>query len=188
MNPKLSISAAFASQFLDFDAREVVCVGKSNVGKSTLINGIVNRKNLAYVGQRPGKTRLVNFYNIINNIYLVDVPGYGYANRSFKEQENYARLMEAYFDDRKNLRAMFVVVDIRRGVSDDDEMMINLASNLRIGCAIVFSKSDKVSYMKQKEMIMSAKNKYKIPVYCFSDSDKSSFDDITNQFRIWTDY
>lgn len=187
MNPKLSVSAAFDSQFIDFDAIEVVCVGKSNVGKSTLINGIVNRKNLAYVGQRPGKTRLVNFYNIVNNVYLVDVPGYGYANRSFKEQENYARLMEAYFDDRKNLRAMFVVVDIRRGVSDDDEMMINLASSLRIGCAIVFSKSDKVSYMKQNEMLFKAKNKYKVPVYCFSDIDKTSFDDIRNQFKIWTD-
>lgn len=185
MNPKLIVSAASKQQFINQSAIEIVCVGKSNVGKSTLINGIVNRKNLAYVGQRPGKTRLVNFYQIFDYVYLVDVPGYGYANRSFKEQENYANLMEAYFNNRANLKAMFIIVDIRRNVSDDDLMMLDLAKSLKIGCALVFSKTDKVSFMKQKEIINNAKNKYKIPVYSFSDLDKNSFVDIKNQFNQW---
>ncbi len=97
----LIISAASHEQFPSTDQKELVFVGKSNVGKSSIINSLSNRKKLAYVGQTPGKTRLANFYHINDEFLFVDVPGYGFANRSKQEQVQYANLMDDYFSERE---------------------------------------------------------------------------------------
>lgn len=159
--------------------------GKSNVGKSTLINAITNRKRLAYVGQRPGKTRLVNFYQINEDLILVDVPGYGFANRSYKEQDDYAILMEAYFSERAQKQAMILVMDARREISEDDEMMLDLAKSLNLPCMIVLSKMDKLSFSKQKQKINNTKQITGYPVYGFTSMNKESVDQINNQIKIW---
>lgn len=144
---QLIISAAHSSQFPETGQKEIVMVGKSNVGKSSLINAITNRKKLAYVGQTPGKTRLINFYHINEEVILTDVPGYGFANRSKQEQIHYGTLMDSYFELR-HPSVMLVLVDVRRGVSQDDLMMIQFAIHYGIRYALVLSKVDKLSKNK----------------------------------------
>ena len=182
---RLIISAALPSQFPETDGYEIVMAGKSNVGKSTLINAITNRKRLAYVGQRPGKTRLVNFYYINEDLILVDVPGYGFANRSRIEQENYAVLMEAYFTERTQKRAMILVLDARRELSEDDEMMLNLAKDLKLPCIVVLSKTDKLSFSKMKQKMATIQRQSGYPVHAFSAMDHGSVEPINKQIEIW---
>lgn len=185
MDPKLIISAASPSQFPDTHLDEIVCVGKSNVGKSTLINGLTNRKNLAYVGKTPGKTRLVNFYHIDEQLMLVDVPGYGYARRSTKELENYSKLMEAYFGERNQLKGMILVMDIRRDISEDDWMMIELAKEKKIAMCIALSKSEKLSYSQQKNKQNKVASQTKVPTYTFDSKTMDQFQLINQQIDQW---
>lgn len=164
---KLVISAADYPQFPEFSGVEIVMVGKSNVGKSSLINALTNRKKLAYVGQTPGKTRLINFYEINEHLMLVDVPGYGFANRSKKEQDHYAYLMEEYFS-RREIAMMMVLVDSRRGVSSEDEMMIEFAKYHQIPYVVILTKIDKLSKNKANSLFMKTKKEYGEDVMVFS--------------------
>ncbi len=164
---KLILSAADPKQFPETTQPEFLMVGKSNVGKSSLINAITNRKRLAYVGQRPGKTRLINFFHINDDLLLVDVPGYGYANRSHQEQLDYATLMDAYFELR-HPRAMLLVIDIRRGMGEDDWMMLDFAQAKNIEAAIVLSKADKLSRNKMMSMKMKTERDTGLEVFLFS--------------------
>lgn len=182
---QLIISAAKPNQFPETDHHEIVFVGKSNVGKSTLINGLNNRKNLAYVGKTPGKTRLVNFYEISGQLMMVDVPGYGYAKRSTKEQQQYATLMEHYFSKRENLKGMILIMDSRREISEDDWMMIELAKEKKLAMAIALSKSNKLSYSQLKQAQLKALNKAKVPVYTFDTDTYDSFKEINDQIQLW---
>ncbi len=170
-NATLLISAAKAAQFPDLKKQEVLLVGKSNVGKSTLINALTNRKNLAYVGNTPGKTRLINFYDINENLMLVDVPGYGYANRSHKEQLDYANLMDSYFELR-DPSLMLIMIDIRRGLSEEDQMMIDFAEYNHIHSAIVLTKSDKLSRSKAIQEKRKLETRTGLDVHLFSNLDK----------------
>lgn len=152
----LIISCASDKQFPDTHQKEIVMVGKSNVGKSSLINALTNRKKLAYVGQRPGKTRLINFYYINEDVILTDVPGYGFANRSKAEQIQYGRLMDGYFSLR-HPELMLILVDVRRGISQDDVTMIEFAIHNQLNYALVLTKTDKLS----RSQIASTKQKIK---------------------------
>ena len=166
-NAHLIISCASSTQFPDSNKKEVLLVGKSNVGKSSLINSLTNRKQLAYVGQRPGKTRLINFYDINESLILVDVPGYGYANRSHQEQLDYAKLMDDYFELR-DISLMLILIDIRRGISDDDQMMIDFAEYHGIDSAIVLTKADKLSRSKMIQAKMKVEKQSNLDVFLFS--------------------
>lgn len=141
----LFLSCGRPDQLPDHDINEIVMVGKSNVGKSSLINAVCNRKNLAYVGAAPGKTRLINFFEVDESWMLVDVPGYGYAKIPKSEIARIDQLMHAYFRDRPQIKGMFVLVDVRRGLSEHDQAMLDLAEELDIESTVVFTKSDKVS-------------------------------------------
>lgn len=164
----LIISCASAKQFPETNQKEIVMVGKSNVGKSSIINAITNRKKLAYVGQRPGKTRLINFYYINEDVILTDVPGYGFANRSKQEQIQYAKLMDGYFKER-HPHIMLVLIDCRRGLSDDDREMINFALHHDIEFAIVLTKVDKLSNSKLSSVKMKIKQELpEIKILAFS--------------------
>lgn len=175
---QLIISAAHSSQFPETTQKEIVMVGKSNVGKSSLINALTNRKRLAYVGQRPGKTRLINFYHINETLILVDVPGYGYANRSHQEQIDYSQLMDAYFTQR-NPRIMFVLIDIRRGMSDDDRLMLDFAYHNNIPCAIILTKTDKLSRSKIIQVKRSVEKETGLEVFLFSSMDALQTEKLT---------
>ena len=176
---RLIISAAQASQFPISDQQEIVMVGKSNVGKSSLINALTQRKRLAYVGQTPGKTRLINFYHINEELLLVDVPGYGFANRSRQEQAHYAELMDSYFEFRQP-KIMLVLVDVRRGMSDDDRLMLEFAEHNDIPCAIILSKVDKLSRNKIINEKRRVENETGLDVLFFSSLNSLYTEDIVN--------
>ena len=141
---KLIISAAKKEQFPISDKPEFIMVGRSNVGKSSLINCLLNRKYLAYVGSKPGKTRLLNFYDVDDKMILVDAPGYGFANRSQKELIAFGDMMEDYFASRNNLKCVIQIVDLRHKPTKDDIDMINFAREYKLKVLVVATKYDKV--------------------------------------------
>lgn len=135
---------------------EIVLAGRSNVGKSSLINSMVNRKQLAYVGNTPGKTRFLNFYNVDKRCIFVDVPGYGYASRSRHEVVDFGDMMEEYFSQRKNLKVLILIVDYRHKPTKDDVMMIEYARSFHLPIVICATKKDKCKrseHVKLKKQI-----------------------------------
>ncbi|MGN1051217.1 MAG: ribosome biogenesis GTP-binding protein YihA/YsxC [Acutalibacteraceae bacterium] len=122
---------------------EIVFSGRSNVGKSSLINKICNRKNLARTSSKPGKTGTINFYSL-DNIYLVDLPGYGYAKVSFSEKERWAKLVEGYFADNRNFSLVVQIVDIRHPATEQDIHMIDFLEKNGFNYIVVLTKKDKL--------------------------------------------
>ncbi len=141
---ELVISAPDKKSWPDSELPEVVLAGRSNVGKSSLINTITQRKKLAYVGNTPGKTRLLNFFNLNDEYMLVDVPGYGYANISKSVLKKFGEMMEDYFAERKQKRGMLLIVDARHKPTEDDQMMIDFARYYELPCFVVATKMDKL--------------------------------------------
>lgn len=137
------------SQIPPSDKIEIAFSGRSNVGKSSLINKILNRKNIARVSSVPGKTATINFFEI-EDIYLVDLPGYGYAKVAKAEKERWAELIEGYLHDERNLSLVFQLIDMRHPPSKDDIHMINFLIDSEIPFVIVFTKSDKLSTNQRK--------------------------------------
>ena len=124
---------------------EVAFAGKSNVGKSSLINALVNRKSLARTSGQPGKTQTINFYNINEAMYLVDLPGYGYAKVSQSEKEKWGKMIERYLHTSKNLKAVFLLIDIRHDPSANDKMMYDWILNNGYEPIIIATKLDKIN-------------------------------------------
>lgn len=158
-NPRHVITANDSSQWPTTDVPEVVMTGRSNVGKSSLINSMVSRRALAYVGSRPGKTRFLNFYNLDDDIMLVDAPGYGYAARSKDEIVNYGVIVDEYFSTRTNLKGCILILDIRHLPSKQDIVMKRYMEALGLPYFAVLTKSDKLTnqnQLKQRKMIASA--------------------------------
>jgi GTP-binding protein len=123
---------------------EILFLGRSNVGKSSLINGICRRKDLARVSTHPGKTRLLNFYLIDGSFYLVDAPGYGYAERSREERLDFGRLLEEYLHQNANLRAALLLVDLKVGPTEDDRLMYEYLKHYQVNTMIIATKADKI--------------------------------------------
>ncbi|MBO5136511.1 MAG: YihA family ribosome biogenesis GTP-binding protein [Clostridia bacterium] len=144
INANIEISAVMPSQYPDTSIREVALVGRSNVGKSSLINCLCNRKSLARTSATPGKTATVNFYNIDGRYRLVDLPGYGYAKRSKAEIEKWAGMIETYLKKRENLYAVIQLVDSRHAPSKDDIMMVDWIRNSGYDPIVVATKMDKL--------------------------------------------
>jgi len=126
------------------DMSEFLFAGRSNVGKSSLINKLMNRKNLAYTSQNPGKTQTINFYTINDDFRLVDVPGYGYARVSKKKREEFGQIIESYLTTRATLKRIFLLVDARHAPSEDDILMSNFLRHYDIPFTIIATKADKV--------------------------------------------
>lgn len=122
-NVELSIVCGITSKLPETDRAEIAFAGKSNVGKSSLINALMNRKALARTSATPGKTQTINFYAINDIMYLVDLPGYGYAKVSEKEKQQWGKLIERYLNTSKQLKAVFLLIDIRHEPSANDRMM-----------------------------------------------------------------
>ncbi len=150
---ELVLSAAKKEQWPESQLKEICLAGRSNVGKSSLINTLCSRKKLAYVGNKPGKTRLLNFFNIDDEWMLVDVPGYGYANASKTMLIQFGQMMEDYFAKREQLKGMILIVDIRHKPTEDDCMMLEFARYHQIPTCIVATKADKLSHNKQIKQI-----------------------------------
>lgn len=158
-NVKLTVSAVRPEQYPTDGKKEFAFVGRSNVGKSSLINKLLNRKSLARVSSAPGKTATINFYDIDDTIYLVDLPGYGYAVRSKQEIEKWGKMMEDYLRDREELERIIMLVDSRHAPTDDDLTMLDWIRHYQPeGAIIVATKTDKLKKReleKNLEMIWS---------------------------------
>lgn len=156
---ELKISAVRRSQYPTDGKPEFLMVGRSNVGKSSFINTLINRKNYARTSSNPGKTQTINFYLVNNEFYLVDAPGYGYANLSKKRQRKFGLMMEDYLMNRKNLKQVFMLIDFRHKPSSDDMMMYNFLKHYELPVTIVATKTDKIgitNQQKQRSMILDA--------------------------------
>ena len=154
-NPKFEISAVRPNQYPSNGLPEIVLVGKSNVGKSSFVNTMINRKKLARTSSEPGKTRQINFYNIDDCFYFVDLPGYGYSKMSKKEQEQVGKFIEQYLFHRKEISLIIFLVDIRHSPSDNDRLMYNYIISSKLPCLILANKADKIAKTKVDEAVTS---------------------------------
>ena len=150
-NVELEMIVTRRSQYPTNHQKEFLLVGRSNVGKSSFINTLLNRKNLAHTSSRPGKTQTLNFYHINDDFYLIDVPGYGYAEVSKTIQAKFGKMMEEYLETRDELKRVFMLVDLRHKPTEDDIMMYNFLKYYQIPVTIVATKSDKVGSSKREK-------------------------------------
>ena len=157
----LPITAVRESQYPTDNKLEFLLVGRSNVGKSSFINTLINRKNFARTSARPGKTQTLNFYQINDEFYLVDVPGYGFAKVQKKLKQKFGLIMENYLEIRKNLKMVFMLVDFRHKPTEDDIMMYNYLKHYNIPVTVITTKVDKVSkshHQKNRSQIIKGLN------------------------------
>lgn len=163
---KAEFTAAYGkfSQIPAPERIEIAFAGHSNVGKSTLINKLFNRKNLARVSSVPGKTATINFYGL-ENIYFVDLPGYGYAKVSKSEKERWSGLIEGYLSSDRDIRLVFMLVDMRHAPTKDDVQMINYLIDTEMPFVLVLTKADKLNKTERAKRLEAFKNE--IP--CFED-------------------
>lgn len=143
-NVELETVCGVTSKLPDNKLPEVAFAGKSNVGKSSLINALMMRKSLARTSAQPGKTQTINFYNINKEIYLVDLPGYGYAKASEKEREAWGQMIERYLNTSEKLRAVFLLVDIRHAPSANDRQMFEWMAYVGYDPIVIATKLDKI--------------------------------------------
>ena len=147
-NPKFEVSAVGPKQYPKGNLPEIVLVGKSNVGKSSFINTMLNRKNLARNSNTPGKTRQINFYNIDDNFYFVDLPGYGYSKMSKEEKVISGKYIEEYLEKRDNIHLIILVLDIRHKPTADDILMHKYILKTNLPYIVVTNKADKIAVTK----------------------------------------
>ncbi|UYG94376.1 ribosome biogenesis GTP-binding protein YihA/YsxC [Cytobacillus firmus] len=150
---EIVISAVKPDQYPESDLPEFALAGRSNVGKSSFINKMLNRRGLARISSKPGKTQTLNFYLINEILHFVDVPGYGYAKVSKKEREAWGKMIETYLTNREQLKAVVLIVDLRHPPTSDDVMMYNFLKHYEIPCVVIATKADKIPKSKwQKHM------------------------------------
>ena len=149
----LDIIATRRSQYPENGRPEFLLVGRSNVGKSSFINAILERKNLARVSSKPGKTQTLNFYNVNDAFYLVDVPGYGYATVSEEVRQKFGKMIEEYLENRENLERVFLLIDFRIKPTQDDLLMYNFLNYHNLPVTIIATKVDKVSKNDREKQI-----------------------------------
>lgn len=153
-NMKFKTSAFSINQLLYTDKKQIVLVGKSNVGKSSFINSLANHKNLAKVGSTPGKTKSINYYDVNDEFFIVDLPGYGYSNMTKKEKENTSKLINYYIENTTNISHIFFLVDIRHKPTENDRIMYDWLTSKAIPFTIIATKADKIGTTKQKENML----------------------------------
>lgn len=158
-NVEMVISAVKPEQYPDDGLPEFALAGRSNVGKSSFINKMINRKSLARTSSKPGKTQTLNFYRIEDMIYFVDVPGYGFAKVSKREREAWGQMIETYLTKRNELRAVMLIVDLRHPPTDDDIMMYDFLKYYDIPCLVIATKADKIPRGKWSKHLKTTKEK-----------------------------
>ena len=147
----LDIIATRRSQYPDDNRPEFLLVGRSNVGKSSFINSILSRKNLAHTSATPGKTQTLNFYGVNDSFYLIDVPGYGYAATDKKTQAKFGMMIEEYLEKREQLKRVFMLIDFRHKPTEDDLLMYNFLKYYNLPVTIVATKADKIGGSKKQK-------------------------------------
>lgn len=178
----LYITAVSRAQYPSDGRMEVAFVGRSNVGKSSTINTLTNRKKLARISSAPGKTRVINFFDIENKIYFVDLPGYGFANVSKVEKEKWGNMIETYLTGRAQLEFIVQLVDIRHKPTKDDIMMYEWIKYFHYKCIVVCTKADKISKNEANKNLQIIKSELKFQdgdtIIAFSSMDKRGKDEV----------
>ena len=184
---EFKISAVRRSRYPEDCLPEFMLVGRSNVGKSSFINMIVNNKKMARVSNTPGKTKNLNFFLVNNDFYLVDVPGYGYASVSKKEQRKFGLMIEEYLEKRENLKRTFMLVDIRHKPSNDDVLMYKFLKYYNVPVTIIATKADKLPKSKlpkaEELVIKTLELEQKDKVILISNTTKQGRDLVLNEIE-----
>ncbi|HIT71040.1 MAG TPA: YihA family ribosome biogenesis GTP-binding protein [Candidatus Scatovivens faecipullorum] len=152
-NPKFEISAVSKKQYPKNNLPEIVLVGKSNVGKSSFVNTMINRKNLARTSNVPGKTRQINFYNMDDKFYFVDLPGYGYSKMSKQEKVISGKYIEEYLAERENISLIVFLLDIRHNPTADDMLMYDYILRSNLPFIVITNKADKIAITKVNDEV-----------------------------------
>lgn len=181
-NAKLEKVSVHRDTYPDENLMEIAFAGRSNVGKSSFINSMLGRKNLARTSSSPGKTRTINFYNIDEKLRLVDLPGYGYAKVSKEEKSSWAKIINEYLESRENLKEVFLLVDIRHDPTKQDIEMFRFIKEAGFVGIVVATKSDKISKSKALTQIKNIAKVLKIEntdyVIPYSSVDKNMVDEM----------
>ena len=179
---KLDIIAVRRSQYPQANKPEFLLVGRSNVGKSSFINTLLNQKNLARISSRPGKTQTLNFYLVNDNFYLIDVPGYGYASVNHEQQKKMGLMIEEYLETREEMKRVFMLVDFRMKPTENDILMYQFLKYYNIPVTLVLTKADKVSTSKKERNLKVIKDTINLAVgddlVLFSSVTKQGKDEI----------
>ncbi|MGW7778742.1 ribosome biogenesis GTP-binding protein YihA/YsxC [Staphylococcus xylosus] len=180
---ELLISAVKPEQYPETGLSEVGLSGRSNVGKSTFINSMIGRKNMARTSQQPGKTQTLNFYNIDNQLVFVDVPGYGYAKVSKKQREAFGKMIEKYISQREELKLVIQLIDLRHNPTEDDILMYNYLKYYEIPTFVVATKEDKIAKGKVQKHLANVQQKLEME----PEDEIISYSSVknNNQQQIW---
>ena len=183
-NPRFEISAVSPKQYPSQGLPEIVLVGKSNVGKSSFVNTMINRKKLARTSREPGKTRQINFYNMDDIFYFVDLPGYGYSKMSKKEQEQVGKFIEEYLFNREEIALIIFLIDIRHNPTENDKLMYNYIISSGLPCLILANKADKIAITKVDSVVKDLQKQLNpigdIPTLPFSSERKIYQEEVWN--------
>ena len=178
----LDLVCGITSQIPNTEQPEIAFAGKSNVGKSTLINALMNRKSLARTSSQPGKTQTLNFYHINDEMYLVDLPGYGYANANIQTKAKWGKMIENYLFASKTLKAVFLLVDIRHEPSENDKLMYKWVSERGYEPVVIATKLDKIKRSQVQKQTALIKRTLGLDsqskLYVFSSQTKQGRDEI----------
>ena len=189
---ELYISAVRQSQYPIDKLPEFLIVGRSNVGKSSFVNTMINRKNFARTSSKPGKTQTLNFYKINKDFYFVDVPGYGYAIADKKTQMKFGKMIEEYVATRKELKRVFMLIDFRHKPTDDDILMYKYLKYYNLDVTIIATKIDKIAFEKKKKykniILNTIKLENKDNLILFSSVTKDGKKDIYNEITKYLDF
>ena len=188
-NVEFLISAASPEAFPKRRLPEIAFAGKSNVGKSSMINALMNRKALARTSSQPGKTQTINFYNVNDEVYLVDLPGYGYAKVSQTEKEKWGKLIENYLHKSSVLKAVFLLIDIRHEPSANDKLMYDWIVSNGFDPVIIATKLDKIKRNQLQKQVKAIKTGLNMKsdgiVIPFSAETKQGREEIWNLIDSW---
>ena len=186
-NPTFEVSAVGSKQYPKNNLPEIVLVGKSNVGKSSFINTMIQRKSLARTSSEPGKTRQINFYNIDAKFYFVDLPGYGYSNMSKAEQVKVGKFIEQYLFYRKNIALLMLLIDLRHKPGENDYLMYQYIRSTGLPFILLGTKADKIAITKVDSYIENLRKEWKleksIPILPFSAKRKIYSEEIWKQIE-----
>jgi GTP-binding protein len=171
-------SASRYDQFPAGKMPQVAIAGRSNSGKSSFINTLARQK-IAKVSGTPGKTRLLNIFDVESKFWLVDMPGYGYAARSHKERDDWEKMIEGYLVNSESLRGLILLMDVRRKWSDEESMLLDFCSAMDLGLVVGLTKADKLSRSQWKSRVLQLEKQIGAPVFALSSLKKWGISDIT---------
>lgn len=187
-NCALKTVAGSIKQFPEESLPEIAFVGKSNVGKSSLINSLLGRRGLARTSSAPGKTRTINWYEIDSQLYFVDLPGYGYAKVSKTEQQKWGKVIEHYLHTRKALKLVLLLVDVRHEPGEGDRLMMDWLRYYQVPVLVVATKSDKIKrsqYDRQKKLLREALEIGEQDLLLYSSETKAGREELWQRIGHW---